>query len=239
MSSLGRLEPPDWEHIDKYPLAALGEAAPTQVPIALSINWYSNFDNPVRDADGNFWIGRGDLGGVRGGHCVCIEPKRDSSRKGGEVDNSVWWPYYNQGQEGSCVGHGTSRVMSLINRKRYDAVWLYREAQAIDGFPLPHEGTTGRAAMEILRARGNRVAHGSVTTQLQNADRENPAEGIAAYRWATSVEEVLAALGTPQLDYITILNSWGTTYPHRVRMPAAALARVLAEQGEAGVVTDR
>ena len=35
-----------------------------------------------------------------------------------------------------------------------DAYWLYHRAQAIDGIPLPHEGTTCRAALSILRHQG-------------------------------------------------------------------------------------
>ena len=29
------------------------------------------------------------------------------------------------GPEGACVGFGCSRMMSLLNRKRYDARWLW------------------------------------------------------------------------------------------------------------------
>jgi len=45
-------------------------------------------------------------------------------------------------------------------------------------------------------------------------------DGIAAFRWATKVDEVLAALGTPDSDFVTLLNSWGKGYPHETRMPA-------------------
>lgn len=38
------------------------------IPITIGVNWYTNFDRPE---DGG-WIGRGDLGRVRGGHAVCL-----------------------------------------------------------------------------------------------------------------------------------------------------------------------
>lgn len=242
MTALGRLVPPDFEHVEKYSLRELPhDMRPELAPVAIGVNWYVDFDTPQRGSDGVWRIGQmtASLGGVRGGHCVCLEPARQPEVKGGEQDNAVWWPYYDQGNEGSCVGHGCSRMMSLINRKRYDAVWLYNEARQVDGFPMPHEGTTVRAACSILKNSGHRVAHGKVSTSLSSSDPLSPAEGIAVYRWATRADEVLAALGTPHLDYVTLLNSWGKTYEHRVQMPASTLQRLLDEQGEALIVTDR
>lgn len=233
---LGRIAPPDFEHVEKYPLAALAQAAPVNVPVAIGINWYSNFDTPERQSDGTYLIGRGKLGTIRGGHCVCLEP---ATR--GEVDAKAWWTFYNQGQEGSCEGHGHSRMASLLFRKRFDAVWLYNEARKIDGDPDPnHEGTTNRAALEVLRTQGHRVAHGTVTTALTSSDKVAQKYGCAAYRWATSAEQIAAALGLdPKIQYVTLLNSWGTEYPERVRLPLDTLHRLVNEAGEAGVITER
>jgi hypothetical protein len=188
------------------------------------VNWYSAFDEPQRDSLGRYWIGRETLGSVRGGHCVCLKPQslRDTNR---------WYRAYDQGVEGACVGFGSSRMMSLLNRKRYNARWLYHQAQAIDEFPPGTEGTSVRAAMDVLRTQGHVVA-----TQPESPD---PLQGILTNRWARTADEVLQALGTPSLDYVTILNSWGTRYPRKVRMPAATLQRLLNEGGEAGLVTDR
>lgn len=51
------------------------------VPVVLGIDWYSNFDSPVWGdfgAGGNrWWIGRGQLGSVRGGHAICCFGARD------------------------------------------------------------------------------------------------------------------------------------------------------------------
>ena len=41
------------------------------LPVVIGVNWYSNFDDPVL-SKGDHWIGLGDLGQVRGGHCVCV-----------------------------------------------------------------------------------------------------------------------------------------------------------------------
>jgi hypothetical protein len=73
------------------------------LPVAIGVNWYSDFDRPVSKpspAGGTeMWIGEDDLGRVRGGHCVCIYGASDQ-RQGFKVKNSwgreyplVWLPY--------------------------------------------------------------------------------------------------------------------------------------------------
>jgi hypothetical protein len=51
------------------------------VPFVLGIDWYSNFDSPVWGDFGvggnRWWIGRGDLGRIRGGHAICGFGARD------------------------------------------------------------------------------------------------------------------------------------------------------------------
>lgn len=68
------------------------------VPISIGVNWYANFDRP-EGTGRDMWIGRGDLGRVRGGHCVCIYGASDR-RQAFRVKNSwgrdyplVWLPY--------------------------------------------------------------------------------------------------------------------------------------------------
>lgn len=225
---LGRIEPPDFEHVAKYPLSSLSaEKLPVYAPVVLGVNWYEAFDRPERNAAGRAWIGRGQLGRKRGGHAVCLLPART-------VDPYAWWELYDQGSEGACVGFAASRMMSLLNRRRYDARWLYREAQMVDEWPgNDYSGTSVRAAMDVLRSQGHK--------EVRNGDIRDPdtRDGIAENRWATTADEVLAALGTPHLDYVTILNSWGRSYPHFTRMSAGVLQRLLDENGEAAIVTDR
>jgi hypothetical protein len=239
--ALGRRVPEDDEHIVKYPLTA--STMPTiPTPVVLGVNWYSAFDSPQKDSQGHYWIGRdGKLGSVRGGHCVCLKPK-------GVSDTTGWWDFYNQGAEGACVGFGTSRAVTLMNRKRYFARWLWDQAKLADEWsdtnPGDDNGTSVRAGLGVLKDKG----HITWQTSLKEADDDwtkrqalTPiyAEGINAYRWATSVDDALAALGYTGLDYVDMINSWGRSYPHLTRMPATVLARLLKEDGEVGLVTDR
>jgi hypothetical protein len=213
--------------VEKWPLTAA--TTPVKVPVTIGVNWYRAFDTPTKDKSGHYWIAQGtDLGPIRGGHCVCLKPA-------GVTDPSSWWDYYNQGAEGACVGFGSSRMMSLLNRKRYDARWLYKEAQLVDewGSTPPEEGTSVRAGMDILRKRGHRIRRDGVSGPVRAV------EGIAANRWATSVDQVLDVLGYGHLNYVDILNSWGRGYPHLVRMPVTVLDRLLREDGEMTLVTDR
>lgn|SRR5574342_24021 len=113
-----------------------------------------------------------------------------------------WWKQHDQGNEGACVGFGCSAMMSITNHLqrlrntgqnityRYDSRWLYIEAQFVDEWldTPPAEGTSVNAACKILNNRGHRRIQNSVVGP------ENLASGITAYRWATTVDEIRAAI---------------------------------------------
>ena len=222
--NLGRIEPDTWEHVEKYTLrAATMPDAP--VPVTAGVNWYSSFDIPVKDKDGKWWVGRNSLGRIRGGHAICLPHKN--------ADTYGWYTYYNQGQEGACVGFAASRMMSLLNRERYDARWLYKEAQKVDEWEGEnYEGTSVRAAMDILRNQGHcKVSAGAVVDA-----------GISVNRWAESIDQVLDVLGNDQykkLGAIPFHNSWGKGYPQRVWMPCEVWDRLLSEWGEFTIIVDK
>lgn len=252
MRALGRRTPTDWSHYDKYPLTA-GTVPTSPVPVAIGINWYTNFDNPVKDSKGRYWIGKGNLGSIRGGHCVCIEPG-DQLDSAGKVtrrlqDSSSWWDFYNQGAEGACVGFGCSRMMTLLNRKRYDARWLWDWAKKTDEWsdtnPGDDNGTSVHAACTILASKGH-VAWASkyANNTWQQRDNETPvsSEGLSVYRWANTTDQVMQVIKSPAseaMGAVRILNSWGKDYPERVWMPLATLQRLISEDGEVVLATDR
>lgn len=113
-----------------------------------------------------------------------------------------WWEQHDQGQEGACVGFGCSAMQSITNHRqrllttgrdltyRYASRWLYVEAQLIDEWEEtpPEEGTSVRAGCEILRSVGHR------RVQRQVAGEPMLEHGISAYRWATTVDEMRAAI---------------------------------------------
>lgn len=228
---LGRRVPSDWRHVDRYRLTAI-TAPTTPTPVIAGTNWYTGFDTPVWDMRGGFWYLRGgDIGSVRGGHAFCLKPDH-------VLDTIPWWHFYDQGSEGACVGFACSRAMTLLNRQRYDAFWLYRSAQAIDEWAdtPPEEGTSVRAALDILRTAGHR------RVWLGKSWAVEPSAGIAVNRWATSVDDAVAAMQSPRflgLGRVPFLNSWGTGYPHIVWMPLDVLDRLLREDGELGVIVDK
>lgn len=231
---LGARPPTDKRHVERYPLSAAPDAlvAPT-VPVVIGIDWYSNFDSPVWDGV-RWWVGRGSLGFVRGGHCVCV--------KDTHTDSDAWWEFYDQGSEGACVGFGTARAMTLLNRQRYDARWTWQQARLIDEWTDnddlsdPDQGTSVRAGLEVIRTRGERRIYRGVEYP------EDPATGISAYRWVTTFDEVVAVTNMDiynRLGAVSFLNSWGTGYPRRVWMPAETFQKLLDDGGDAGVPTDR
>lgn len=245
---LGRRVPTDWDHYEKYPLSAPRLVEITKPrPVVLGVNWYSNFDEPVKDSNGYYWIGRGDLGSVRGGHCVCLKERR-------AVRGPKEYVFYDQGTEGACVGFGTSTMLSHFNHKFYFARWLWDRSKEIDEWsdtnPGDNNGTSVRAALDVVRTKGHVVydaqKHDSINRDGVGEDwnaRSNLtpmyAEGISANRWITSMDDCLKVLGYTGLDYVDVMNSWGDSYPRLVRMPVTTLERLWKEDGEIGVPTDR
>lgn len=223
-AKLDRLPPADWVHVEKYPLSAAPVTKPT--PVVLGINWYDAFDDPELADDGRWWIRAKNLGSIRGGHCLTVKSK--------QPDQLGWYRFYDQGEEGACVGFGVSRAMTMLNRVTYDAFWLYHEAQKMDEWPgEDYDGTSVRAGLGVAATKGlKRLPSGDVAA----------GDGISAYRWTIDVEEVHRTIGLPladQLEAVPLVNSWGAYYPHVTWLPDSVLERLLREDGEAAVITDR
>lgn len=232
---LGARLPDEKPYVEKYGLTPATIPSTAQ-PGVLGIPWYSSFDTPKLDGL-RYWIGRSsNLGYVRGGHAICVQPGDASA-----LDMWLWWKFYDQLNEGACVGFSLSRALSLMNRSRYDGFWLYREAQKIDPWDdtPPAEGTSVDAGCQILKNRGHRRYDATTGRFLT----ENIVSGIGEYRWATSVDDIHAFLKHPTADKlgaVPLLNSWGTKYPRKVWMPDETLDRVVfQENGECVVLTDR
>ena len=245
---LGRFIPDDWGHVEGYPLTALPEEErPTRVPVVIGVNWYAELFRPEMDAGtGEYFVARdgpSSLTTIEGGHCVCLEP-------GGEPDTEEWWDFYDQGREGACVGFGWSRCMTILNQgKIYAPRWLWDRSKESDQWPETNpgdnEGTSVRSAGEVLNGHG----HVPWEDDLSDDDHMERAsysptleEGISTFRWAQSIDEVHGVLGNDRADElgaVPFLNSWGRGYPHRTWMPDEVLDRLMAEQGEVAIPTDR
>ncbi len=63
---LSRFVSTDMDHIAKYPLSAAPGVKPA--PVVAGVNWYQSFYTPVKKGR-EYWI-TGQLGPLRGGHCV-------------------------------------------------------------------------------------------------------------------------------------------------------------------------
>lgn len=240
---LGRREPPDMAHVEKYPLTLATTPAPP-TPVAIGINWYTDFDSPVRDISGQYWLApKGIKGSIRGGHCTCLKP--DNIK-----DAVAWWDFYNQGAEGACVGFGSSRLMSLTHGIEFDPRWLWDQAKIIDPFPDTNpgddNGTLVRSAMDVLRLQGH-VAWSSAAAAAdadytqRDALPADPAYKIKTVRWATTVDEMRVCLSSPWNDHMQafrMLNSWGRSFPHGVWLPYTVMERLLGEGAEVALVTE-
>lgn len=252
MTFLGRLEPTDWKHLEKFPLrSARVDALPSKpTPVVIGINWYADYDEPVWDDHYKIWrIGNDpkNLGRLRGGHAIEVPNK-------GHGDSKAWYNYYNQGETSQCVGYSISRMMTHLNRVRYDPQWLYIEAQKIDEWPGEgYDGTSVRAGLEILRTRGHRrLVHRFFGSPYIH--EEDLSDGIEVYRWTLDIAEIKQCIQnqlSTRYNAIPLMQSWGggghregnkwrgAGYPHIVWMFDDTAQLMLDQNGEAGIVTDR
>jgi hypothetical protein len=231
-------------HIAAKPLSALGSAAPVDVPVVVGFNWYTSFDEPKAEpssAEGTSYhlpdVAKGEeLGSIRGGHCFCFEPLGYVKE-----NNEKLHVFYNQGEEGACVGFGNSRAQTIMRQnKTFDAFWLYDECRKVEGTFPTGEGSTVHAAAQVLEGIGLREQiNEEVCTREVGDGPVDLAFGVTAVRWATSLSEVLRALKREGAQAIPFTNSWGTAYPLTTWMPVATFAQLLAENGEAAVYTER
>lgn len=252
---LGRLEPSDWVHVDRYPL---GDVLPTTI------------DRVER-----------------------------------RLQVPGWRMSHDQGREGSCVGHAVALERAITNRAqlvaagrrttvRYDPLDVWNRAKVVDEWdytnPGDQHGTSVRAAYQVVaaeglrRVRSVRIVDGA--PRVFGATELDQGAGVAAYRWATDVDEIrtaiaaglpvaigvawFAAFDTPtrrgreywlpalpnglgrvrgghavtlygasdRRQAFRLCNSWGRDYP-LVWLPYAVMAYLLQRGGEAAVVTDR
>jgi hypothetical protein len=140
--------------------------------------------------------------------------------------------------------------MTILNAGNlYAARWLWDRSKERDQWPETNpgdnNGTSVRTAGDVLREAG----HVDWKTEYSDDDhtergRYGPGldAGIQHFRWALSVDEVHAVLGNARADElgaVPLLNSWGREYPHRTWMPDDVLERLMREEGEIAVPTDR
>jgi hypothetical protein len=242
LGSLGRLTPTDWGHVERSPLSALTPAEqPVDIPVTIGTPWYTGFDTPTQLPDGSWHLpdtATGSLGTIRGGHCTVLAPM-GYFRYASPGLRALLWRFYDQGQEGACEGFAHSHAQSILRGgATFDAFWLYDEARKLEGTYPGGEGTTNRAVCEVLENTGERAQEGEAVCTREAGDGA-PVPAISVFRWATTAEEVCSALGRPNALAVPLLNSWGTEYPEVVWLPVDTLERLLREEGEADVVSER
>jgi hypothetical protein len=147
----------------------------------------------------------------------------------------AWIASHDQGREGSCVGHGVALERAIANGAqlraagatrvvlRYNPISLWNAAKAVDEWsftqPGDRNGTSVRAAYQIAQERGlERVRRMDVVAGVPTpagASGFQLEHGVAAYRWARTVDAIRAAIaaGAP----VTIGVDWHTGFDDPVR----------------------
>jgi hypothetical protein len=246
---LGRVRPRNWEHVDKFPLLAANiEAMADPQPVAAGINWYRAFyagqliERRTRGGHKEYWVRDDvDLGPLEGGHAITLEPFHGPNR---DTSTQSWYQWYNQIEEGICVGEMCARVMSLLNNRKYQPRPIYDIAQSIDEWEgEQYDGTSVNAGLRVLRDYGSVKAKRGEQHFVHRGEVTHPFsqdDGIIENRWALDDTDVCRTLGNADTEFVVWLNSWGAkSYPWRVKVPRNVLIRLMREDAEMGIVTDR
>jgi len=147
-----------------------------------------------------------------------------------------WHWTHDQGNLGACVGHGAAMERAITNAaqnraagmqlygRRYNPLHIWDAAKARDDWPDTNpgdnEGTSVRAAYDVLRDVGPercRIRMGDGVPVPYNVGPPLLADGVAANRWATSVDEMRTALalGLP----VVIGVNWYAAFDSPTRQP--------------------
>ena len=155
----------------------------------------------------------------------------------------VWHKTHNQGGSSACVPHASSMERSITNStqnrllrivcpaRRYDPMWLWDQAKLADEWsdtnPGDNNGTSVRAAYDVLRVQGHRIikksgikinpSSGFPEITDPNEAAPDPAQGVATNRWATTVDQIRTAVddGLPVCIGVNWYSNFDDPVPKR------------------------
>ena len=251
---LGRRAPTDWRHYEKFPLTA-ATTPTTPTPVAIGVNWYEDFDKPVQKGS-RYWIGLNPKQlGKRPRRALRLpRARRPARRQRRDRPPAAGQP--------ELVGllrpgpRGRVRRLRLLAHDEPAQPQALRRPLAVGlgqvdrrvGRDQPrrrrgHERARrvrhpARARPRAVEGRPSRgAATSSATRRSPRPARASPSTG--GPRPSTRSTTSSRARPTTRAGAVRILNSWGRGYPHRVWMPDETLQRLIDEDGEVALVTDR
>lgn len=249
---LGRVAPPDWGHVDKYRLAAI---APLHVEVTLRLpSWVATHD---QGSEGSC-VGHGtamersitNTGQNMLARILKPEVRYDpidiwNEAKAIDVD-----PGTNPGDDYGTTVRAGYDVMRQRGPRRVSSMRLVNGVPTPKGEKAPSlkdgcEVNRWATSVDEIRAC---IARGQPVTIGVNwySNFDTPAYHPEGY-WIAKGGSLGRVRGghcvcvygaSDKLQAVRIVNSWGSAYP-QVWLPYNVMDRLLTEEGEATVVTDR
>jgi hypothetical protein len=228
----GRLVPGDWAHVERYPYAAVAPATVARVERALPLPAYR---------------ARYDQG--REGACVGFASSWLTSIFNRRFYDARWlwntakgideWPWTNAGDENGTSVRAAMDVLRTSGHSR-----IFRGSSR---GPDPADGIlTNRWATTVDEIRTS-IAAGAPVVLGCNWYLNFDAPQLERGRWwigrgalghVRSGHAVCIYRASDRMQAVGLVNSWGDRYPLAM-LPYETLARLLDEDGEATLVTDR
>jgi hypothetical protein len=251
---LGRREPTDFEHVAKYPFGAVAPATVATVERTLALpSWHWTHD---QGREGSC-VGHGTtmeraIVNIAQARAAGVKPftrRYNPLHVWNEAKLIDEWPDTNPGDS-----NGTS-VRAAYDVLRVQGAMRVRSMKLVDGNPQPVGGKLADVAEGVLTNRwattvdevrtalsqGLAVAigvnwYGNFDTPVQKGSEWWIGEGDFLSLRGGHCTVLYGASDKRQA--FRMKNSWGRSYP-LVWMPYGALGRLLAEDGEVALVTDR
>ena len=229
---LGRRVPSDWKHREKYPYSAVAPRTVTRVEKTLPLPRYRADYNQESE---------GACVGFAGSWMMSILNRRFYHARWlwNEAKKIDEWTYTNPGDNsGTSVRAAMDILRKTGHSRRFAGKFL---PPALPEGIQENRWATSVDEIRTAISKGNPVTFGinwyvNFDTPKRRGNFWWIGEGeLGRVRGGHAVCIYGAA---DSMDAVAIVNNWGTTYP-LVRMPYATVERLLEEEGEATLVTDR
>lgn len=225
---LGRVVPPDWEHVEKYPYRATLRAASVERTLPLPYQYRPHYDQGVEGACVAFGIS----------WMMSILNRRKYNP----------WPLYDMATQNDGLSDTPPGTTSRAGFEvaLHHGLWVvHRKVSATLSDPA-HGIAEYRWATNVDDIRraiqaGNPVGFG--TNWYSNFDRPEKVGnaywiGRGDLGWVRGGHFYCGFKASDKREAFGLVNSWGTAYPI-VWMPYQTVERLLREEGECGLVTDK
>jgi len=245
---LGRRVPPDWEHVNNFPLRALGRSTIANVESTLILpTWVAEHDQGSEGACVGFGTSM-MLAIINENQC------RNQGAQGVNIRYNPWW-LWNQAKMRDPFAdtnpgdhNGTTvRAACEVLRDLGHVLWNIENPTCVDNCtPDLNFGVSAfRWATSVDEVRTAIGTNSPLSigvnwySGFDSPEEKNGEAWITSFGYQRGGHCVCVYAASDKRQAIGFVNSWGRNYPRLTWVSYADFDRLIREEGEIAVVTDR